>query len=98
MKVLKKEQPQYKCNDCGWIGNDDELLSASNPFDPGVDVLIGCPHCKSVNSMERLCDAVGCTLHATCGTPSEDGYRNTCFTHMRKVQGYDWRQSDGTHL
>ena len=30
---------------------------------------------------ERGCDEPGCTRMATCGTPSEGGYRRTCFWH-----------------
>jgi len=51
-----------------------EALYAPNPFDPD-DTLIGCPLCKSVSSLVQACDVRECWQEATCGTPTDDGYR-----------------------
>jgi hypothetical protein len=59
---------------------DDEILRAANPFDPEDDVC-GCPRCKSVDSTVYACDEPGCWKDASCGTPTEAGYRSTCGAH-----------------
>jgi hypothetical protein len=72
---------RYECADCGLMCNEDELLTAENPFDP-ADTVTGCPECKSVESFVRLCDVAGCMRHTSCGWPSTTGYRHTCGYHM----------------
>lgn len=32
----------------------------------------------------NICDEDGCYSEASCGWPSENGYRHTCFEHMKK--------------
>ena len=32
----------------------------------------------------NLCDEEGCYIEASCGWPSESGYRSTCIKHMKK--------------
>jgi len=78
---------KVKCNNrnCGWQGKSDELLRAPNPFDPDPDdELIGCPKCKDIGSLVSVCDEDDCWLDSSCGTPSKDGYRNTCYDHIPK--------------
>ena len=31
-----------------------------------------------------MCDEPGCYKEANCGWPTKDGYRHTCFEHMKK--------------
>ena len=76
---------KVQCDVCAWIGTDARILSAKNPFDP-EDTVEGCPQCKSVNSIRRFCDEPGCTERASCGTPTKDGYRQTCGKH---APGYE---------
>jgi len=57
-----------------------DALYAPNPFDES-DKLIGCPLCKSVNSLVQACDDHDCWDEATCGTPTDGGYRMTCGKH-----------------
>ena len=73
---------KFKCEDCGWIGNEDEVLVSPNPFDP-ADQVCGCPKCQSVQSMQLVCDEPGCAELATCGFPVGDGYRHTCGKHSK---------------
>jgi hypothetical protein len=68
------------CKDCRAHATEDEILKAPNPFEPIVD-LWGCPNCKSVDCFEVACDEDGCWESVTCGTPTPDGYRNTCSKH-----------------
>lgn len=35
------------CSECWWYGENTEVLTAQNPFDPGQSIT-GCPGCKSV--------------------------------------------------
>jgi hypothetical protein len=72
-----------KCRECEWIGETTQLLQAENPFELG-DTLYGCPKCRSVNCFIRLCDEQGCTRDASCGWPSEEGYRQTCGKHWKE--------------
>ena len=66
---------------CDWRGNVDGVLRAPDPFNPGVDI-IGCPDCKAHSSIHMACDEPGCWSVADCGTPTSDGYRETCGEHM----------------
>lgn len=59
------------------------MLTAANPFDP-KDTIAGCPHCKSINTLEEACDEPGCWRPSTCGIPTSGGYRRTCSEHMPK--------------
>lgn len=70
------------CTDdrCGWRGDDSEILTAPNPFDSG-DFLQGCPRCREVNAIRTVCDEPGCREFVSMGTPTESGYRSTCYKH-----------------
>ena len=68
------------CVECDWRGHSTEQLRADNPFDPG-EFIYGCPKCKSVDCFLRACDEAGCWSDVTCGTPTPNGYRNTCGKH-----------------
>jgi hypothetical protein len=72
--------PKMICPDCSWRGQDHDLLRAANPFDAS-EVITGCPNCHSVNDKPWACDEPGCWWAATCGTPTDDGYRSTCNEH-----------------
>lgn len=73
------------CKSCDWQGLVSELLTAQNPFDPG-ETISGCPKCKAIDDAIVACDEPGCWREATCGWPSESGYRWTCGKHMRAEQ------------
>lgn len=75
---------KIKCNECVWRGLESEMLTAPNPFDAD-DSIIGCPQCKSVNSLFNACDEPGCWLSVSCGTPTPGGYRSTCGKHQPKL-------------
>ena len=78
---MKVEKDKAKCKECYWKGRDHEVLRAENPFELG-DFVQGCPQCKSVNTIECVCDEPKCWLHVSCGTPIKDGsYRSTCGQH-----------------
>ena len=78
------EKDKVKCIErhCKWKGLDNELLRANNPFDSD-DILIGCPQGKGINTIVCVCDEPGCWEQSTCGTPSINGYRNTCGKHYK---------------
>ena len=73
---------RIRCCECKWTGISDDALIAQNPFseDPS-DTISGCPQCKAIDQMERLCDEPGCFEPITMGTPTVDGYRETCRKH-----------------
>ena len=66
---------------CRWIGDDSEVLRAPDPFNEG-DELRACPACRVVESIIMACDVEGCTKDGSCGTPTEEGYRWTCWEHQ----------------
>lgn len=70
------------CEECGWHGNGDDLLSAPHPFDDEATIR-GCPECLGVN-LTFACDDEGCPKRPEVGTPTPDGYRWTCGEHEPK--------------
>lgn len=64
-------ESRYKCDCCGWIGLDSDLLTSPSPFRDD-DILIACPKCRMTEGFTELCDF--CDSPATCGTPTLDGY------------------------
>jgi len=73
------------CQSCGWIGPECELLHAPHPFINQRDIY-GCPNCREVENFSYLCDEPACNKVVTCGWPSADGYRSTCYEH------YSWEK------
>jgi len=78
--LVVRQYPEWKCEQCGEIYPDNEVLKGANPFDE-ADIITGCPNCKSIDSFVRVCDEPECQFEATCGWPSADGYRQTCSRH-----------------
>lgn len=76
---------RFRCVDCGtWVGDESELLTAANPFDPR-ETVFGCPVCKSIGELVNTCDEPGCARDASCGWPtSGGGYRRTCHEHRKQ--------------
>ena len=81
----------WRCGDCGWKGQSAEMLEAKHPF-RSHETVVGCPDCGAMDEFENLCDEPGCSKEAGCGFPTPDGYRRTCYEHMKaaeKAQGAD---------
>ena len=75
---------RWRCSECNRVVEDESyFLRAPNPFDP-LDEVMGCPHCKRVGEVSALCDELGCDAFVACGTPTDLGYRNTCYKHRPK--------------
>lgn len=80
----KRNQLLFRCDECGWVGEELQCLVAPNPFDP-LRRISGCPQCKEVERFTNICDEPGCSREAGCGWPGADGvYRRTCGEHMPK--------------
>lgn len=73
---------KWKCQECAVVVS--EYLVAPNPFD-ATDSIIGCPNCKSVNSLLEVCDEPGCAEYSSCGFPTPTGYRRTCGKHYQEA-------------
>jgi hypothetical protein len=66
-----------------------EVLRAANPFDIN-ELIQGCPACKSIDSMVRVCEVEGCTFDATCGIPLKSGrYVQCCGSHFTTLEEND---------
>ena len=83
-----REKQRWKCNACGAVTVETELLTAPSPFADTYE-LTACPQCKQCEEgFDLLCDEPGCNSHAGCGWPTGDdsddwgGYRSTCGKHM----------------
>lgn len=65
---------------CRWCGPENEAIRAPDPFNEG-DTLIACPKCRE-QTLHTCCDDPECKMEATCGTPTQEGYRWTCGQHV----------------
>jgi len=72
---------------CRWHGPLSKCLTAQNPFEKD-EIIHGCPECKTVESIRCACEHPGCWEPVTCGTPTRDGYKNTCGDHAPEIS---WR-------
>ena len=79
---MKTEKDKAKCRECYWKGRYVEVLEAENPLDKD-EIVSGCPQCKSVDTIESVCDEPGCWLGVSCSTPVKGKvrYRSTCGEH-----------------
>lgn len=80
---MTNSNPEVGCCECGWQGLSDDRLLAENPFERS-ETIFGCPDCKETGCFRIMCDEPGCEEFVTCGTPTGDGYRNTCGRHRPK--------------
>ena len=74
---------RVRCDECDWTGRINDQLKAANPFDH-EDAVYGCPQCKGVDQFTMLCEVEDCYREATCGTPKDDHYWQTCGRHAPK--------------
>lgn len=73
---------KWFCQNCRWTGTEEEVLKAPNPFaDDDTEQMWGCPTCREPNMMRRACDEKDCWSEGTCGTPTPQDYKHTCFEH-----------------
>ena len=70
------------CNKCGHKCSADDLLKGFNPFS-GYN-LLGCPECYALDDYTVACEVDDCWKKATCGTPTNEGYKQTCGEHKPK--------------
>ena len=42
---------RYKCEMCGWLGDEFGILRAPHPFKRGEE-LEGCPNCRGINCFD----------------------------------------------
>jgi len=82
---MSRPTDRWGCAECDWSGTADAILEAPSPFDPD-QVLCGCPECRTVGSLERLCDAPGCKNGASMGLPTATGYVTVCWDHREWVR------------
>jgi len=71
---------KYVCKYCLHRLTDDDILRAPHPWIPR-DFIMGCPACKSVDSLRAICDAENCWNEASHGAWTRDGYKNLCLNH-----------------
>ena len=80
---MTKDYVRCAISRCGWIGRWREVPFAPNPFVTD-ETLYACPSCKTIGNFYDCCDEPECFEPASCGTPTQNGYRRTCLKHMPK--------------
>jgi hypothetical protein len=67
---------------CGWVGDSSELHYFNHPFHQDETVGV-CPKCATIEtSIWQACDEPECERTASGGTPTAEGYSNTCYEHV----------------
>lgn len=76
------ESGKMRCLDigCRWKGTEEEAIKTRSPFDPSEPVYT-CPQCRTVESIEPVCDSEGCWDLATHGAMRGGIYRWSCLKH-----------------
>ncbi|WP_345985302.1 hypothetical protein WCX49_11915 [Sulfurimonas sp. HSL-1656] len=78
-----ERQNKYKCEECGHICEPVDILEAKHPFIDDEKVM-GCPECREIDSLQKMCEVDGCNKVASCGTPASGGYLICCGEHSEK--------------
>ena len=75
----------FECDYCGHVMKEADVLMTKVPRPKGGDpaVISQCPECGELACFTNVCDEPGCKAEATCGWPTDNGYRRTCGKHMR---------------
>lgn len=79
---------RWQCTECDWIGETHEIDRVDDPKPDSNMRWSVCPDCRSAESFKNLCDEPGCNKEATCGWPSENNYRRTCYWHSQFNDSY----------
>lgn len=75
---------RWFCEECLRTCDNCEVLTAPDPFT--LDgTLVACPHCRTAENLVSACDEPKCAKRADAGTPTPDGYRQTCHNHIPKA-------------
>ena len=75
------------CSDwrhCRWRGKESELLRAPSPFDATFEIT-ACPNCKEIGGCMQACEVHDCWEEATCGIPTQEGYKRVCGKHFEEL-------------
>jgi hypothetical protein len=91
MTVLPDES-KVTCDECHWkgtLGQVDRVLDPNPLPNTEPDMWHVCPRCRTPEHIVMACDEEHCWERVTCGTPTPEGYRNTCSVHA------PWRKADG---
>jgi hypothetical protein len=81
---LKRRDQKLVCTACDVQMLTSEIDRVADPHplpNTKPDVWSVCPNCRTPENFKTVCDAPGCTLEASCGTPTYEGYRWTCHNH-----------------
>ncbi len=70
------------CTECDWHGMDNEVCQVKDPG--GDQVWLVCPDCRAPEHILSACEHDGCWKAASCGTPKDGGYLQTCGKHAPK--------------
>ena len=68
------------CEECEWHGTIPEIVLVPDPG--GDDIWRVCPVCRTPEHLVPACERVRCWREVSCGTPTVDGYAQTCGEHV----------------
>jgi hypothetical protein len=86
---------RWICTECRFIGPFNSFDTINDPKVAGNTWTI-CPRCRAAERVTDVCDTPGCDNEASCGWPSDEGYRRTCWEHSVFKRERDAKQKAGT--
>lgn len=82
---MELDKNRFKCEECGYICDEGEILVAPNPFNDRRN-LMGCPKCKEVDCFIGVCSYAGCNRNIVGGIKTDEyGYLTACSTHYQEL-------------
>lgn len=73
---------EWRCTNCKEVMHETDIDLVKDP--ESINEWSVCPHCRTPENFEPVCDEPGCSLPVSCGFPTPDGYRQTCHKHCEK--------------
>jgi len=81
---MKVYTVKWRCNDCGAIMTDCQVLRRKHPF--GLDFYIfGCCFCKEINTLRQMCSMTQCNGEAVTGLHDHGIYTWVCEKHFKEL-------------
>jgi hypothetical protein len=79
-----RAEETWRCTECKWLGPASAIKVVQDP-DEADNAWSICPECRMAENFDIVCADTECQKIGSCGTPSKDGYKFTCFEHRPTV-------------
>lgn len=84
--VIHYAPGRIRCNFCGLETHSINALVAPHPF-RSMEKVYGCPQCKEIDALKRVCDVGGCWKGWYEQHGEEGGRIYLCSTHSKYAKG-----------